>query len=222
MRSPFFASALVAAALLAACGGGNGEEEGETTTAAAAEAACEEASRPEAKEVDVGRPPKRPSADELVAVVETTCGSFEIALDTQGSPKTAASFEHLAREGVFDGTWFHRIVPEFVIQGGDPQGTGMGGPGYSVTEKPPPDAEYRRGVVAMAKTEAEPPGTSGSQFFVVTAADAGLPPDYAIVGEVSAGFDVVRTIEQFGDPSGQSEEPLAPVVIKRVAIERAS
>jgi cyclophilin family peptidyl-prolyl cis-trans isomerase len=170
----------------------------------------------------VGRPPKRPSADDLVAVVETTCGTFEIALDTKGSPKTVASFEHLAREGVFDGTWFHRIVPDFVIQGGDPQGNGMGGPGYSVIEKPPGDAEYRRGVVAMAKTEAEPPGTSGSQFFVVTTADAGLPPDYAIVGKVSDGFDVVRTIEQFGDPASQSGEPLAPVVINRVTIEPRS
>ena len=218
MRSPVLASLLVAAALLVACGGG--DESGETTTVAGEEAACEEASRPQAKEVEVGRPPKQPSADELVAVVETTCGTFEIALDTEGSPKTAASFEHLAREGVFDGTWFHRIVPDFVIQGGDPQGTGMGGPGYSVTERPPADAQYRKGVVAMAKTAAEPPGTSGSQFFVVTATDAELPPDYAIVGEVSKGFDVVRTIEQFGDPSGQSEEPLAPVVIKRVTIER--
>ena len=217
MRSPVLASLLVAAALLVACGGG--DESGETTTVAGEEAACEEASRPQAKEGDVARPPKRPSAARLVAVVETTCGTFAIALDTKRSPKTVASFEHLAREGVFDGTWFHRIVPGFVIQGGDPQGNGMGGPGYSVTEKPPADAQYRRGVVAMAKTEAEPPGTSGSQFFVVTAADAGLPPDYAIVGKVSEGFDVVRTIEQFGDHTGQTEEPLAPVVIKRVTIE---
>src|SRR5690606_38093383 len=128
-------------------------------------------------------------------------------LDTRNNPKTAASFEHLAKEGVFDGTWFHRIVPGFVIQGGDPEGTGMGGPGYSVVEAPPQNAEYTRGVVAMAKTAVEQPGTSGSQFFVVTGADAGLPPEYAIVGKVTGGMKVVRTIESFGDPSGQSEEP---------------
>jgi cyclophilin family peptidyl-prolyl cis-trans isomerase len=211
-------SLLIAAVLMAACGGDDDSGDN-TTTAAAEEPACTEAERPDPKAVDVDKPPKRPSENGLVAVVETNCGAFEIALDTRGNPKTAASFEHLANEGVYDGTWFHRIVPGFVIQGGDPDGTGTGGPGYSVVEAPPRDAEYTRGVVAMAKTQAEEPGTSGSQFFVVTGADAGLPPDYAIVGKVRDGMDVVRTIESFGDPSGQSEEPLAPVVIESVTIE---
>jgi cyclophilin family peptidyl-prolyl cis-trans isomerase len=107
-----------------------------------------------------------------------------------------------------------------VIQGGDPQGTGSGGPGYSVDEPPPDDAAYTRGVVAMAKTEVEPPGRSGSQFFVVTGADAGLPPDYAVLGEVTSGFNVVKTIGQFGDPqSGGAGTPLEPVVIDTVSIE---
>ena len=153
-------------------------------------------------------------------MVDTSCGSFEIALDTKGNPKTAASFAHLAENGVYDNTLWHRIVPGFVIQGGDPQGTGSGGPGYSVDEPPPPDAAYTRGVVAMAKTEAEPPGRSGSQFFVVSGADAGLPPQYAIAGEVTSGFDVVKLIEGFGDPaSGGTGTPLEPVVTNTVTIE---
>jgi cyclophilin family peptidyl-prolyl cis-trans isomerase len=210
---------LLAAALpLAACGGDD-EGGGTTTTAAAEEPACTEAERPEPKTVDVDKPPKRPSAQNLVAVVETTCGEFEIKLDTRNNPKTTASFEHLANEGVYDGTWFHRIVPGFVIQGGDPEGTGTGGPGYSVVERPAEDTEYLRGVVAMAKTQVEPPGTSGSQFFVVTGADAGLPPDYAVVGKVTKGMSVVRTIEGYGDPSSPEGTPLGAVLIESVTVE---
>ena len=211
-------TALLSAAVLglAACG----EDDGEGATTTAADEPCEEAAPPEPREVDLDPPPSRPSAERLTAVVDTSCGTFEIALDTQDSPKTAASFEHLAENGVFDATLWHSIVPGFKIQGGDPQGTGFGGPGYSVDEPPPQDAEYTKGVVAMAKTEAEPPGRSGSQFFVVTGADAGLPPHYAIAGEVTAGFGVVKTIEGFGSPeSGSDGTPLEPVLIDSVAIE---
>ena len=101
---------------------------------------------------------------------------------------------------------FHRIAPGFVIQGGDPKGSdpqvaGTGGPGYSVTEAPAQNTVYAKGLVAMAKTAVEPPGASGSQFFVVTApADAGLPPDYAVLGEVTEGIDVVEAIGELGDP----------------------
>ena len=120
--------------------------------------------------------------------LRTNCGSFTVRLDQKTSPKTAASFVALARDGFFDGTVFHRIVPDFVIQGGDPTGSGTGGPGYSTRDAPPDDATYTRGVVAMAKTEAEPAGTAGSQFYVVTGADAGLPPDYASSARWSRGW----------------------------------
>jgi peptidyl-prolyl cis-trans isomerase B (cyclophilin B) len=211
--------ALVALLGLTACGGDD-DDDGATTTSSADEP-CEQATLPEPKQVELDPPPKKPSADDLTAVVDTSCGTFEIALDTKGNPRTAASFEYLAENGVFDGTPWHRIVPGFVIQGGDPQGTGSGGPGYSVDEPPPADAAYTRGVVAMAKTEAEPPGRSGSQFFVVTAGDAGLPAQYAIAGEVTSGFDVVKTIEGFGDPSsGGTGTPLEPVLINSVTIEK--
>src|SRR5690606_9406365 len=111
----------------------------------------------------------------------------------------------------------HRVAPNFVIQGGDPRGDGTGGPGYSVDEKPPANLSYTKGVVAMAKSQAEPPGRSGSQFFVVLAPDVGLPPDYALVGRVSEGFDVVERIGDLGTPS---EEPKETVVIDRITIER--
>ena len=215
---------LLALGVLTACGGDDEASEsgaGEETSAAAEEAGCDDAGEPEPRDVSLDPPPAKPSANGLVAVVDTSCGTFEIALDAKGSPKTVASFEHLAKNGVFDGTPFHRIVPGFVVQAGDPAGTGSGpGPGYSVDEAPPADAEYTQGVVAMAKTAAEPPGRSGSQFFVVTAADAGLPPDYAIVGEVTEGFDVVKTIEGLGDPaSGSTGTPLDTVIVDSVTVE---
>jgi peptidyl-prolyl cis-trans isomerase B (cyclophilin B) len=110
-------------------------------------------------------------------------------------------------------------VPHFIVQGGDPLGTGRGGPGYSITEPPAGNATYRKGTVAMAKTPVEPAGRSGSQFFVVTAADAGLPPQYAILGEVTSGFDVVKRIGSLGDPaSGETGTPLHTVVIHRITV----
>ena len=104
-----------------------------------------------------------------------------------------------------------------MIQGGDPQGDGKGGPGYSVVEAPPQDLVYTKGVVAMAKTRTEPAGTSGSQFFVVTAEDAGLPPDYALLGKVTAGQDVVDKIG-VAETDPATEQPLEPVVISSVKV----
>jgi cyclophilin family peptidyl-prolyl cis-trans isomerase len=209
------AVAIVAAVLIGRSGGD--DEEPAATTAAEG---CEQAERPEPKRVDLEAPPQTVERGEpLTAVVETSCGSFEIALDTQRAPKTANSFAYLAEEGVYDGTWFHRVSadPQFgVIQGGDPRGDGTGGPGYSVDEPPPSDLAYTKGVVAMAKTGAEPPGRSGSQFFVVTSADLGLTPDYALVGRVSDGLDVVERIGSLGRPD---ETPKQPVLIDSVTIE---
>jgi cyclophilin family peptidyl-prolyl cis-trans isomerase len=148
--------------------------------------------------------------------VDTTCGSFTIELDQDQSPNAGASLVSLAEKKFFDGTTFHRIVPDFVIQGGDPTGTGSGGPGYSTRDKPPADAAYTKGVVAMAKTSAEPAGTAGSQFYVVTGPDAGLPPDYAVVGKVVDGQAAVDRIGKLGGPD---EQPTQPVVIKSVRVE---
>jgi cyclophilin family peptidyl-prolyl cis-trans isomerase len=147
--------------------------------------------------------------------VDTSCGSFKIELDPKQSPNATASLVALAKAKFFDGTKFHRIVPGFVIQGGDPTGTGTGGPGYTTVDDPPSDAAYTQGVVAMAKAGNEPPGAAGSQFYVVTGQDAGLPPDYAIVGKVVVGADVVQRIGELGGPA---EQPTQPVVIKSVRV----
>lgn len=195
--------------LLAGCG-----DNGDETTSGALPAACTEVSAPKPRQVDLP-PPATTLSGPATATVETSCGSFEIALDTTRAPRTASSFAYLARRGAYNDTPFHRIIPGFVVQGGDPTGRGTGGPGYTVDEQPPRNLSYTRGIVAMAKSPVEPPGRSGSQFFVVTAADAGLTPDYGLVGRVSAGFDVVQRIEQLGTPSGR---PKAPVVITRVTI----
>ena len=207
----------LAALGLAACGGG-----GDSSTAVSLPQGCEAVHKPPPKKVRLKPPPRRAGAAKLTAAVDTSCGRFEIALEARRSPKTVSSFTYLARRGVYDETIFHRIVPDFVIQGGDPTGTGTGGPGYSVDEPPPPSAQYTEGTVAMAKTAVEPPGRSGSQFFVVTAADAGLPPDYAVLGKVSSGQDVVKRIASLGDPtSGQTGTPLAIVVIRRITVQGA-
>lgn len=163
---------------------------------------------------------ERPSLDPdktYTVAMDTSEGSFSFTLDVKTSPNTTASFASLVKKGFFDGLTFHRIVPDFVIQGGDPKGDGSGGPGYTVVDVPPEDAKYTKGVVAMAKTQAEPPGTSGSQFFVVTAADAGLPPDYAILGKVTDGLDVVKKIGAIpADPS--TGVPSKTVTIRKATL----
>ena len=145
---------------------------------------------------------------------DTTCGSFVVTLDPVLAPETTASLVALADAGFFDGIAFHRIVPGFVVQGGDQTGTGGGGPGYQTVDDPPADAAYTHGVVAMAKAPQEAPGTAGSQFFVVVGDDAGLPAEYAIVGEVSDGMDVVEVIGTLGDPV--TEKPTQVIVINSV------
>jgi peptidyl-prolyl cis-trans isomerase B (cyclophilin B) len=151
--------------------------------------------------------------------LQTTCGSFTIRLDQKTSPNAAASFVALARNGFFDDTIFHRIVPGFVIQGGDPTVTGSGGAGYSVRDKVPANAKYGPGVVAMVKAGNEPAGTSGSQFFVVTGAGSGLTPDYALLGKVTKGMDAVQAIGQLGNPaSGGTGTPLQSVVIEKATV----
>jgi cyclophilin family peptidyl-prolyl cis-trans isomerase len=206
----------LAAFLLAACGGSDSSSTASSSTTAAGE--CAQVEAPPAKNDKFKKPEQVLQKDQpATATVETSCGSFVITLDTKNSPKTANSFAFLAEQGFYDGTIFHRIAPGFVIQGGDPTGTGNGGPGYTVTEPPPQDTTYKKGLVAMAKTAVEPPGASGSQFFVVTApADAGLPPDYAVLGEVTEGTDVVDAIGQLGDPT---EQPTQVVTIDKVTID---
>jgi peptidyl-prolyl cis-trans isomerase B (cyclophilin B) len=179
---------------------------------------CRRVEKPQPRTISLKAPPQTVKKGEgLTAVMKTSCGTLDIALDTTRAPITTNSFAYLARRGFYEGLTFHRISAGFVIQGGDPNGTGTGGPGYSVDEKPPPNLAYTRGVVAMAKTSAEPPGRSGSQFFVVIGADAGLPPDYALLGRVSKGFNVVNRIGKLGTAT---EQPKQTVLIDKVTIEK--
>jgi cyclophilin family peptidyl-prolyl cis-trans isomerase len=206
---------------LAACGGEDEpESSGEATTeeSAPAEGPCEVVDPPEPKE-DGGQDPPVGTLDAAKTyrlVFETSCGGFTVELDQESAPNTAPSLVSLAENGFYDETTFHRVVPGFVIQGGDPTGTGAGGPGYSTVDVPPAGAAYTAGVVAMAKAGNEPPGTSGSQFFVVTAADSGLPPEYAIVGSVTEGMETVKAIEALGIGDGP---PSQTVLIEKVTVE---
>ncbi len=203
----------VVAAILIGRSGGSG---GSTTTASAG--GCRQVEAPKPKTVSLQAPKQTvKKGEKLTAVVKTSCGTFDIALDTTRAPKTVNSFAFLSEQGFYDGLTFHRIAPGFVIQGGDPLGNGTGGPGYSVDEKPPSKLAYTKGVVAMAKSSAEPPGRSGSQFFVVLGADAGLPPEYALVGKVNKGLDVVERIGRLGTPA---EKPKQTILIEKVTVQK--
>ena len=151
-----------------------------------------------------------------IVSAETNLGTFTMSLDVDESPCATGSFAALVRKGFFNGTTFHRIVPGFVIQGGDPTGTGTGGPGYTVRDQIPGGSIYVKRDVAMAKTAADPPGTSGSQFFIVLADNAGLEPDYALLGFVEGGWDLVQRIGRLGDPA--TEQPTRRVVVRRMTI----
>jgi peptidyl-prolyl cis-trans isomerase B (cyclophilin B) len=155
-------------------------------------------------------------AKTYTVTVVTNCGSFAFALDVKQQPKTAASFYYLVKRGFYDNLIFHRVVAGFVIQGGDPLGTGQGGPGYQIVEAPPANATYPLGTVAMAKTQTDPSGASGSQFFVM-AGNAGLPPQYAIAGKVVSGQATVQGIDAL--PANQASMPTPAVVMEHVTVK---
>jgi cyclophilin family peptidyl-prolyl cis-trans isomerase len=213
----FLVAALAALLLVAGCGGSGDDEAngdgGGTDT-------CEQVMSPAPREAPVLKAPSGTLDPEKTyeLVFDTSCGTFMVTLDQRLAPETTKSLVSLAEEGFYDDTVFHRIVPGFVIQGGDPTQTGTGGPGYTTKDPPPPSAQYTKGVVAMAKAMEEPPGSAGSQFFVVTADDAQLDPDYAIVGEVTDGMDVVERIGVLGD---EEQRPTQPVVIRKVTVEES-
>jgi peptidyl-prolyl cis-trans isomerase B (cyclophilin B) len=224
LRSLSFVLLLVALATASGCGGGSSddnESSGGTTSSGGTSTTggCTDVSTPSPRDESDHTAPTSPldSGKTYRVAVQTNCGEFTITLDQKGSPKTSASFVSLVEDGYFDDTTFHRIAPGFVIQGGDPTGKGSGGPGYTTVEPPPAGASYVKYVVAMAKTSAEPPGAAGSQFFVVTAPDAQLPPEYALLGKVTDGKDVVDRIGKLGDPS--TEQPTRPVVIQKMSVE---
>jgi cyclophilin family peptidyl-prolyl cis-trans isomerase len=156
-------------------------------------------------------PDKRYSAEMV-----TSKGTMVIALDPIAAPQTVNNFVFLARYHYFDGIVFHRIIPGFVLQGGDPTGTGRGGPGYRFADELPGRGRYQLGSLAMANAG---PNTNGSQFFVISGPQGvGLPPQYALFGQVVTGLDVVATIDAIGTSSGTPKED---VVIESVTITEA-
>jgi peptidyl-prolyl cis-trans isomerase B (cyclophilin B) len=227
-------TAALVALVFAACGDDSSSESEATPEPAATEEAaapatneflpegCEDVEAPAPREDGALKAPteKLDKSKTYVATMSTTCGDFQITLDAKNFPITAGSFKHLADEKFYDGLNFHRIVPDFVIQGGDPLGQGTGGAGYSVEEAPPSDFKYAAGDVAMAKTGEEPAGTSGSQFFVVTSENGAqqLTPDYAVAGKVTEGMDVVEKIGSI-QADRNTGMPAAQVIIKSVTVE---
>lgn len=150
------------------------------------------------------------------AEMETTKGSMTIALDPLAAPATVNNFVFLARYHYYDGIVFHRVIPGFVIQGGDPEGTGRGGPGYRFGDELPPPGRYEVGSLAMANAG---PDTNGSQFFVISGPDGvALPPNYSLFGKVVRGLDVVAAIDAVGSRSGAPSEE---VVITSVTISES-
>jgi cyclophilin family peptidyl-prolyl cis-trans isomerase len=148
------------------------------------------------------------------ATMTTNKGTMAIALDAVSAPKTVNNFVFLARYHYYDGIVFHRIIPGFVLQGGDPEGTGRGGPGYRFADELPQAGRYQIGSLAMANAG---PDTNGSQFFIISGPDGvRLPPQYSLFGAVVSGSDVVTVIDALGTRSGTPSED---VVIESVTID---
>ena len=153
-------------------------------------------------------------AHSYTATIETSAGTMTAELFAREAPKTVNNFVFLARDGFYDGVIFHRVIPGFMIQGGDPTGTGRGGPGYRFDDEPV-TRKYNRGILAMANAG---PNTNGSQFFVMHA-DYGLPPNYTIFGRLTSGEDVLDKIATA--QKGAQDRPVAPVTINSVTIAEA-
>ena len=208
-------AALAAAllAILAGCGGGGGD-----STAGSDVPGCREVSAPEPKQVSLPAPEQTvKKGQKLIAVVHTSCGIFDISLAIGRAPKTVNSFVYLARKGFYEGLDFYKAVSGFAVYGGDPQGDGSGGPGYSVVEPPPPDTRYGKGVVAMAREPSRPPGYSGSGFFVAVSPETGLPPDFALLGKVIGPYTAIARINKLATPD---QETARPVLIEKVTVKK--
>ena len=201
------------AAFVGGCGGGDDEASSQSTPG------CTTVEAPEPREPEPGQEPTIEVNPGLTqrAVVKTSCGEFTITLDPNRSPHAVASFATLADAGYYDDTLIHRIIPEFVIQGGDPTASGAGGPGYTTVDTPAKDTKYTLGTVAMAKTATEPRGAAGSQFFVVTGDELQLPADYAVIGEVTSGLE---TVERIGGQGNTAGVPSINVVVESIKISR--
>jgi peptidyl-prolyl cis-trans isomerase B (cyclophilin B) len=196
-----------AALSLAACGDDAPSTEPTATPVDVEQGVCADVESPDPKDTDTPEPEGSldPSKRNLVTL-RTSCGTIVIELAAKDYPRTANAVATLVRNGYWDGTVFHRVVPGFVIQGGDPTGTGTGGPDWKVVEAPKPTETYPQGTVAMAKSGADAPGTVQSQFFIMTG--DGLDPQYAVAGRVVEGMDAALAADALGTGDGPPSKPV--------------
>ena len=205
------------------------EEKPPRAQVAAQKAGCRYvAKKPKPKDTTFEAPPalQIDATKTYVATIETNCGSFTVQLAAGEAPQTVNSFVFLAKEGFYDDVIFHRVQKDFVVQGGDPLGTGSGGPGYTLPDEPP-GFGYQVGSVAMANAG---PGTTGSQFYVVTTEDGAAALNqqknqegkfsYSTLGQVTEGFETVLKIDSLGstNPDPSQQAPKTIVVIRRITI----
>ncbi|MFZ5815480.1 MAG: peptidylprolyl isomerase [Bacillota bacterium] len=220
----WIAAALLLALLLAGCGGARQQAGGQPKQDQPAKQAAEPAA-PASKRWS--QPPKMAidPQKQYIATMETSLGTMKIELFAKDAPLAVNNFVFLAREGFYEGVKFHRIIKGFMIQGGDPLGTGAGGPGYRFADELPPKRPYTRGIVAMANAG---PNTNGSQFFICTGADCGgldKFPHYTQFGVVTEGLDVlakleaVETVRAPGSRDSVPSLPKEPPTIRKVTIE---
>ncbi len=212
--SGFLALVLVGGIAILVGGGGSGK-------AAPKKATCPKAdgSSPRQVKFTAAPPICIDQTKTYAAEIQTNQGTIDVDLDQKQAPNTVNSFVYLARNHFFDGLTFHRVVPGFVLQGGDPEGTGAGGPGYKFADELPKTGQYKLGSLVMANSG---PDTNGSQFFIVSG-DQGtkLDPKYSLFGQVTNGLDVVAKIDALGNPNDQSGKPKEPITMSSVTIKES-
>ena len=219
-RAPAALAALALAVGVAACASSGGsatppasQSQPPAQSEAPPSAAPAESGGPLADGCPTTPPEPLPAGETREVTIETELGNIVIGVEADLGPLAAGNFVALAQCGFYDGVVFHRIMPDFVIQGGDPTGTGSGGPGYEFPNDPV-SVPYQRGVVAMANAGRD---TNGSQFFIVLA-EAGLPPDYSVFGRVTSGMEVADEISAGPSTGGQAGQALEPVTMNRVTV----
>jgi cyclophilin family peptidyl-prolyl cis-trans isomerase len=198
--------ALTLVMLVAACSTGGGAGRSSGPPVATTSPSAPSASNPPCP---TSAPPPMAAGQKRTVTIETVKGTIEVTVESDLGPLAAANFVALAGCGFYDGLVFHRVVPGFVIQGGDPTGSGSGGPGYEFADDPV-EVPYARGVVAMANSG---PDTNGSQFFIVLE-DAGLDPAYSVFGRVTLGMEAVDGIALAAD----GQNPTNPIAMDAVTV----
>ena len=220
------AGALALLLVLAGCGGRSPQDVYNNRSPAGQQGGAGQGGADQAGHKQWDKPPEMiiDPAKRYTATMETSLGTMTFELFADEVPQTVNNFVFLAREGFYDGVTFHRIIKDFMIQGGDPTGTGTGGPSYTIPDEYPVTRPYQRGTLAMARTTA--PNSAGSQFFICTGLSCGgldQQPVYVIFGQLIEGDDVLTQLESVEVRQGNSFDPVPstpvnPPVIRKVTI----